>query len=189
MKTKKVLSPDGLTFLFCEVLFCIFKQLLHRFSEFFFWADISGLCHVRTKLVSKLFIPVCLSCCLTVIIQSPVEGANTEKGQEVFKYFASGFDWYDRGSNLIPNISGLDINNNFRENTFKLFVNNLFEFFGGAEVATPEINTETTQYTKQADEELDRQRRERDKQIDEFCHNLFWAVIIGAITGALIPLR
>ena len=74
---------------------------------------------------------------------------------------------------MIPNISGLDINNNFRENTFKLFVNNLFEFFGGAEVATPEINTETTQYTKQADEELDRQRRERDKQIDEFCHNLF----------------
>ena len=134
----------------------------------------------------KLCIPICISCCFTIMMQSPVEGANTEKGQEVLKHFSSSPDRYNGVSNLLPNFLWLNIDNNFRENAFKLGIDNVFEFFRGSEVISPSVNNEATQNREHNTNEPLSPDREREKQADEFFHSLFLYCLLGAIIKALL---
>jgi hypothetical protein len=147
LKNRPSLLPVGLDAILLRpfILFCEFKKFICSSIEFFFWTYVSRLCHAWIHLMCKLCIPICISCCFTIMMQSPIEGANTEKGQEVLKHFSSSLDRYNGVSNLLPNFLWLNIGNNFRENAFKLGIDSIFEFFRGSEIISTSVNNEATQ--------------------------------------------
>ena len=56
----------------------------------------------------------------------------------------------DSGSNLFFNFLRVDINNDLRGNTFKLGINNIFEFFRSSAIACESMPTDNAQNTKQS---------------------------------------
>ena len=136
--------------------------------------------------MSQLFIPICLSCCFTVMVQYTVEGADTEKGQGVFKYFSSSFNRDDRFSNLLPDFLWFNVNNNVRDNAFQLGMNYFFEFFGGNAIASEGIPAKPKEEANKTRQSSKIPTGEMDKIIEKIVYHSILGFIIGFL--ATLPL-
>ena len=191
LKNRPGLTPVGLDAIVLRSLrlFCEFKKVIDCLIKIFFWFHIDWHCRaIMEFLKCKLFIPVCLACSLTIMIQSPSEATYTERGQGVFKYFSSGLYGDNGVSNLFFDFLRFDINNDFRVNTFQFGINYFFKSFRCFEIISSCDAEQNNDKSSESRNNPNTQWWNREVYAEEFFHGIFQAVILGLIIGALIPL-
>jgi len=165
-------------------LFCKFKQIINSFFKLVFRV-LSAKRRIIKHISCSLFIPICITCCVAVMSQCPIEIANAKKGQSMLKSNSSSIDGDNRI--LSPNIflTGTDIGGRVWVNSFKSRVNNISEFFRSLKIISPGVAYAGDYKSCQTSyNQLERDGNGEDS-VDKFFQ--FWIPIwmLGAILGAL----